>query len=96
MVLVSYYFENVTQIEVICLIFDRHTGINVVVKYVATEWNPPHSHHRYCLRHAVSNFNENYKDKVLQDLAYKDRCQHQPRKYERCMEKIKRLNEKSV
>ena len=44
----------------------------------------------------VSNFNEKYKNKVLKDLAYKARCQHQPRKYEKCMEEIKRLNDKNV
>ena len=78
------------------MIYDLHAGINVVVRDVATRWNPPHAHHRYCLRHVVSNFNEKYKNKVLKDLSFKVGCQHQPCKYERCMEEIKMLNDKSV
>ena len=73
------------------MISDHHTGINGVVRHVANGWN-----HRYCLRHVVSNFNEKYKNKVLKDLAYQDGCQHQPRKYECCMEELKRLNDKCV
>ena len=55
---------HVTKIEEICLISDRHAGINAAVRDVATGWNPPHAHHRYCLRHVVSNFNEKYKIKI--------------------------------
>ena len=44
----------------------------------------------------IRNFNEKYKNKVLKDLAYKAGCQHQPRKYEWCMEELKRLNDKCV
>ena len=82
---------QVTQREGICLISDRHVGINGVVRDVANGWN-----HRYCLRHVVSNFNEKYNNKVLKDLAYQAGCQHQPRKYEWCMEELKTLNDKCV
>ena len=82
---------HVTQREGICLISDGHAGINGVVKDVANGWN-----HGYCLRHVVSNLNEKYNNKVLKDLAYKDGCQHQPQKYEWCMEELKRLNDKCV
>ena len=44
----------------------------------------------------VSNFNEKYKNKVLKDFTYKAKCQHQLRKYEWCMEELKRLNDKCV
>ena len=82
---------QVTQREGICLISDRHAGINGAVRDVANGWN-----HRYCFRHVVSNFNEKYKNKVLKDLAYQAGCQHQPRKYEWCMEELKRLNDNCV
>ena len=82
---------HVTQREGICLISNRHAGINGVVRDVVNGWN-----HRYYLIHVVSNFNEKYKNKVLKDLAYKAGCQHRPRKYEWCMEELKRLNEKCV
>ena len=36
------------------------------------------------------------KNKVLKDLAYQSGCQHQPRKYEWCMEELKRLNDQCV
>ena len=78
------------------MIYDCHARINVVVSDVAIGWNPSQAHHRYYLRHAISNFKEKYKNKVLKDLAYKVGCHHQQRKYERCMEEIKRLNDKSV
>ena len=44
----------------------------------------------------MSNFNDKFKNEVLKELAYKARCQHQPRKYERNMEELKQLDEKSV
>ena len=78
------------------LVFYHHAGITVVVRDVSIGWNPPHAHHCYCLRHVIINFNEKYKNKVLKDLAYKVGCQQQPCKYERCMQEIKRLNDKSV
>ncbi|RVW33626.1 Serine/threonine-protein phosphatase 7 long form-like [Vitis vinifera] len=88
--------HHVTQREGICLISDRHAGINAAVRNPSVGWSPPHAQHRYCLRHVVSNFNDKFKNKVLKELAYRAGCQHQPRKYERYMEELKRLDEKSV
>ena len=88
--------HHVTQREGICLISDRHAGINAAVRNPSVGWSPPHAQHRYCLRHVVSNFNDKFKNKVLKELAYRAGCQHQPQKYERYMEELKRLDEKSV
>ncbi|KAJ9672503.1 hypothetical protein PVL29_025922 [Vitis rotundifolia] len=88
--------RHVTQREGICLISDRHAGINAAVRNPSVGWSPPHAQHRYCLRHVVSNFNDKFKNKVLKELAYRAGCQHQPRKYERYMEELKRLDEKSL
>ncbi|RVX02742.1 Serine/threonine-protein phosphatase 7 long form-like [Vitis vinifera] len=88
--------HHVTQREGICLISDRHAGINAAVRNPSVGWSPPHAQHRYCLRHVVSNFNDKFKNKVLKELAYRAGCQHQPWKYERYMEELKRLDEKSV
>ena len=44
----------------------------------------------------MSNFNDKFKNKVLKELAYRAGCQHQSRKYEKYMEELKRLDEKSV
>ena len=37
-----------------------------------------------------------YINMMLKDLVYKARSQHQPGKYESCMTKLKRLDEKCV
>ncbi|RVW39445.1 Serine/threonine-protein phosphatase 7 long form-like [Vitis vinifera] len=71
-------------------------GINVAIRNPSVGWRPPHEQHRYCLRHVVSNFNDKFKNKVLKELAYRTGCQHQSQKYERYMEELKRLDEKSV
>eukprot|EP00261_Vitis_vinifera_P040633 XP_019081876.1 PREDICTED: uncharacterized protein LOC109124285 [Vitis vinifera] len=81
--------RHVTQREGICLISDRHVGINAAVRNPSVGWSPPHAQHRYCLRHVVSNFNDKFKNKVLNELAYRAGCQHQPQKYERYMEELK-------
>ena len=60
---------HVTQRVGICLISDCYARINATIRDVAIGWNPPHAHHRYCLRYVVSNFNEKYKSKVLKGLA---------------------------
>ena len=62
--------HHVTQREGICLISDRHAGINAAVRNPSVGWSPPHAQHRYCLRHVVSNFNDKFKNKVLKELAY--------------------------
>ena len=68
--------HHVTQREGICLISDRHAGINAAVRNPSVGWSPPHAQHRYCLRHVVSNFNDKFKNKVLKELAYRAGCQH--------------------
>ena len=81
--------HHVTQREGICLISDWHARINVAIRNPSVGWSPLHAQHRYCLRHVVSNFNDKFKNKVLKELAYKARSQHQPWKHERCMEELK-------
>lgn len=87
---------HVTQREGICLISNCHVGIDEAVKDPRVGWNPPHAHHRYCLRHVANNFYEKYKNKVLKDLVYKAGCQHQSRKFQRCMEELNQLEDKCV
>ena len=88
--------RHVTQREGICLISDRHAGINVVVRNPYVGWSIPHAQRRYCLRHVVSNFNEKFRNKILKDVAYRVGVQYQTRKYECCMEELKQLNANSV
>ena len=44
----------------------------------------------------MSNFNDKFRNKILNDLTYRARVQHQTRKYEHCMEELKQLNANSV
>ena len=87
---------QVTQREGICLISDRHAGIQAAIRDPSVGWSPPYAHHRYCLRHVASNFNDKYRNKMLKDLVYRAGSQHQPRKYEACMTKLKQLDEKCL
>ena len=86
--------SQVTQREDICLISDRHVGIQATIRDPSVRLNLPYAHHRYCLRREANNFNDKYRNKMLKDLVYRTRSQHQPRKYESCMIELKRLDEK--
>ena len=44
----------------------------------------------------VSNFHDKFRNKILNEQAYRAGVQHQTQKYERCMEELKQLNENSV
>ncbi|KAL6326327.1 hypothetical protein AAG906_005521 [Vitis piasezkii] len=88
--------SQATQREGICLISNRHAGIQAAIRDPSVGWNPPYAHHRYCLRHVASNFNDKYRNKMLKDLVYRAGSQHQPRKYESCMIELKRLDEKCL
>ena len=44
----------------------------------------------------VSNFNDKFRNKILKDVAYRARVQHQTRKYEYCMEELKQFNSNTV
>ncbi|KAJ9675204.1 hypothetical protein PVL29_024234 [Vitis rotundifolia] len=88
--------SQVTQREGICLISNRHAGIQAAIRDPSVGWNPPYAQHRYCLRHVASNFNDKYRNKMLKDLVYRAGSQHQSRKYESCMIELKRLDEKCL
>jgi hypothetical protein len=51
----------------LCIISDRHGGIIEAIREDPL-WRPPNGHHRFCLRHVTSNFNQQYKDKQLKNL----------------------------
>ena len=68
--------SHVTQRDGVCIIYDCHAGIKATLQNAKVGWTPPHGHHRYCLRHVTSNFNEKFRNKVLKDLVYKAGSQH--------------------
>ena len=81
--------REVTQKECIYLISNRHEGIEVAMRNPNVGWTSPYTHHRYCLRHVASNFNDKYGNKMLKNLVYRAEDQHQPQKYQYCVTELK-------
>ena len=54
------HLRGIVTHEEVCLISDRHAGIISAVQNPNNGWTGPKSHHRFCLRHIVSNFNKKY------------------------------------
>ncbi|KAH1233709.1 hypothetical protein GmHk_09G026094 [Glycine max] len=71
--------EHVTDMNEICLIFDRHVSIKFVVANEALGWQPPHGYHVYCVRHIANNFNRKFNNakqkEMFKKLAYTP-CKH--------------------
>ena len=84
----------VTDWTNLCIISDRHHGIQSC--FDDTEHRgylqPPLVHHRYCLRHLVSNVNTNFNSVALKNLVWKVATVNQVRKFENTMDCIKNVN----
>ena len=85
------YVTNRTNL---CIISDRHRGIQSC--FDDTEHRgylqSPLVHHRYCLRHLVSNVNTNFNSVALKNLVWKAATANQVRKFENTMDCIKNVN----
>jgi hypothetical protein len=79
----------------LCIISDRHPGI---IKAIREDplWRPPNGHHRFCLRHVASNFNQRYKDTRLKNLITKAGDCHQEYKFNKIMETITKYNGEAI
>ena len=84
----------VTDRTNLCIISDGHCGIQSC--FDDTEHRgylqPPLVHHRYCLRHLVSNVNTNFNSVALKNLVWKAATTNQVRKFENTMDCIKNVN----
>ena len=84
----------VTDRTNLCIISDRHRGIQSC--FDDTEHRGylqlPLVHHRYCLRHLVSNVNTNFNSVALKNLVWKATTVNQVRKFENTMDCIKNVN----
>ena len=84
----------VTDWTNLCIISDRHCGIQSC--FNDTEHRgylqPPLVHHRYCLRHLVSNVNTNFNSVALKNLVWKAAIANQVRKFVNTMDCIKNVN----
>ena len=85
------YVTNQTNL---CIISNSHRGIQSC--FDDTEHRgylqPPLVHHRYCLRHLVSNVNTNFNSVALRNLVWKAATANQVRKFENTMDCIKNVN----
>ncbi|XP_058006720.1 uncharacterized protein LOC131182094 [Hevea brasiliensis] len=59
----------VTDRKGICVISDRHIAIKKAMNQ--DWWQPPDGHHRYCLRHILSNYNTKFKNTNMKEALRK-------------------------
>ena len=85
------YVTNRTNL---CIISNRHHGIQSCFDDTKHRGylQPPLVHHRYCLRHLVSNVNTNFNSAALKNLVWKAATANQVRKFENTMDCIKNVN----
>ncbi|XP_021602262.1 uncharacterized protein LOC110607453 [Manihot esculenta] len=75
----------VTEREDLTVISDRHIGIKKSMEQYW--WQPPSGHHRYCIRHILSNYNTKFKNATMKESNHS-----QKRKFYDAMNKIKEVN----
>ncbi|XP_057962124.1 uncharacterized protein LOC131153693 [Malania oleifera] len=68
---------------------DRHVGILAAIRQ-NDDWQPPRAHHRFCLHHIVSNFNQRVHNTMLKRMVEIAGREHQVRKFNSMMERILR------
>ena len=84
--------NRVIQQTGICVISDRHPGIMAVMSDPHLRWDAPYSYHRICMRYIASNFMTRFKDKLLKNLVCRAAVATTPRKMNRHMATIGRIN----
>ena len=83
----------VTDQTNLCIISDRHRGIQSCFDDTTRGYlQSPLTHHRYCLRHLVSNVNTNFNSVPLKNLVWNAATVNQVRKFENTMDCIKNVN----
>ena len=74
----GWFLQHLKQIVIhdeVCLFSNRHAGIILVVNNLENGWIGSNCHHRFYLRHVVSNFYKRYKFTPLKNYAYHAGCQ---------------------
>ena len=84
--------NRVTQRTGICVISDRHPGIMAAMSDPHLRWDAPYAYHRICMRYLASNFMTRFKDKLLKYLVCRAAVATTPRKMNRHMATIGRIN----
>ncbi|XP_075645549.1 uncharacterized protein LOC142616617 [Castanea sativa] len=81
--------NNVTNRDELCVIYDRHPGIMSAIRVICESTR---SHHRFCLRHVASNFNQKIGNKNLKAMVMWAGMENQLRKYQITRDRITQLN----
>ena len=84
--------NRVTQRTGICVISDRHLGIMAAMSDPHLGWDAPHAYHRICMCPLASNFMIRFKDELLRNLVCRATVATTPRKMNRHMATIGRIN----
>ena len=84
--------NRVTQRTGICVISNRHPGIVAAMSDPHLGWDAPYAYHRICMRHLASNFMTCFKYKLLKNLVCRAAVATTPRKMNRHMATIGRIN----
>ena len=88
--------NRVTQRTRMCVISDRHPGIMAAMSDPHLCWDVPYAYHRICMRHLASNFMTRFKDKLLKNLVCRAAVATTPRKMNRHMATIGRINPEAL
>ncbi|EPS72098.1 hypothetical protein M569_02660, partial [Genlisea aurea] len=75
-----------------CIISDQSAGMKKAVRGM-TAFREGRLHHRWCLRHLVSNFNKKFNNTELKEMAYRAGSMVAISDFRAEMEKIKQMNE---
>ena len=84
--------NRVTQQTRICVISDKHPCIMAAMSDPHLRWDAPYAYHRIYMRHLASNFMTRFKDKLLKNLVCRAAVATTPRKMNRHMATIGRIN----
>ncbi|KAK9994312.1 hypothetical protein SO802_024015 [Lithocarpus litseifolius] len=83
----------VTSRSKLCVISDRHPGIQVVFKDTNRDFlQTPMTTHRYCLRYVCSNVNSRWNNETLKNLVWRAASATQERKFNATFELIENVN----
>ena len=88
--------NRVTQRTGMCVISDRHPGIMTAMSDPHLRWDAPYAYHRICMCHLASNFMTRFKDKLLKNLVCRAAVATTPRKMNRHMTTIGRINPEAL
>ena len=84
--------KKIVTHDEVCLVSDRHAGIISPVNNSENGWTGSNCHHRFCLRHVISNFYKRYKFTPLKNYAYRVGCQFQIQKFDKVIQDLMRIN----